>query len=653
MPGNHSRLGFVLLRWHQRSAGTSRWQYRRRSDHEVVILSSTTRASESPSSVLCLGTGNRAEMIEDLQFEISQTAAAGSQLAPTAMDQSSSTLMIPSGDDLLPSAHGVSLWYAGQPMLGSTVSGHWDIPPTWIGGDHNGTDIHTTLKFKDCHAFPHRHAHQPNRKKSTIPDTIWAQLMPTVAYLYELLTLEDLQRCMSICGFTASFRKNQYKSVLGQWKVTKKKRTRRWKRRLEPGTSLLLFPNHSTSGPSEIQPSMPDTFRRRAMVLGNAANFIPKPPHRMVRLYLTELPSETGQSFPTNAKLLQCFFRRHRATNPSHEKVRSTRQFFYILHEISEKLLEAACLADPSSLPSFWSICSAIEAIFARAKTTGSFHRSRNHISRAINKFKVSKEVERQMRAKAQEKKAEAATRYALTLSKFLPTIQQGAQQHGTAHPWALIVTHLCYMPSDERRDTLRLAHELTVQTFETFLKPHDPFLLHSAVQYAKSWEKKELKSTSLLERYRRMDDLYNKATDLPDEFRLSRLYEYAFASWNHSKDERLKLELGKRLYWLSNRMLPSTEPIQHNTVSKAIFLATTMLSTEFIKKAASEGVRVLERAIERFQEGDADCRAQAVLLSKQLVALHFRCKDFKAVSKERTRLVQIRESLPFFMPVE
>lgn len=82
--------------------------------------------------------------------------------------------------------------------------------------------------------------------------------------------------------------------------------------------------------------------------------------------------------------------------------------------------------------------------------------------------------------------------------------------------------------------------------------------------------------------------------------------------------------------------------------VSKAIYLATTMLGAYHIQKRdMKNGYRHLERAIKLLESGDADCKARAVELSGLLTNLYKQCGSFRKSKDESTRLVKIRSSLP------
>ncbi|KAF2689802.1 hypothetical protein K458DRAFT_427891 [Lentithecium fluviatile CBS 122367] len=284
--------------------------------------------------------------------------------------------------------------------------------------------------------------------------------------------------------------------------------------------------------------------------------------------------------------------------------MQSVEQFFYALHEICDKLFRITRHPSPSFLPSFCVICSELKRICIRMKSTGPFHRSSDHIRMAKRRGASSETLE-QMRAKKKAKKEERG-RHVLTLAAFLEFMWRGALKHVNAHPWTSILETLCRTPSDELEDTLRLAHEYTIRTFQAFLRPEHPFVLASWSRFFKCWDEKRL--------------VLEPTTGLSEQFRLSLLYEYAFASWHHSNDQGLKLALARRLQQRSYEMQPATGPIRYNTATKATHLATTMLGAYYIQKQNREGQPELKRAIDLLQEGDADCKARAFTLCTALL---------------------------------
>ncbi|KAH7356103.1 hypothetical protein BKA66DRAFT_574844 [Pyrenochaeta sp. MPI-SDFR-AT-0127] len=530
-----------------------------------------------------------------------------------------------------------------------------------------------TYRFEACSPLHQRPSQDPRSRRPRSSVAPWHKLRPIIERLYQVVTLEELRDCMSACGFEA--KDQDYKYRFRQWGLKKTASSRRYQK----------CPNRDASTVSKrlpIQMSLPETYQARAIVLENSLYYINQAFRRSDKsqeetwswdAFRLRPPSNSKGSLEdwtsifdrcrTASMLLQVRGGNqkkweHRATNPCNQKIQSIRQFFYALHEISDKLLKVSRDPNPTSLPHFWAVCSELRGICLRMKSTGSSHQVANHIRIAKRRGATIETLE-EMRKKAHAKKT--ATTHALTLTKFLHIMWAAVQEHGSTHPWALILKTLCHMPSDELDNTICLAHEHTTRTFEAILEPKHPFVLHSWSRFLSCWDKGQLQSASLLQSYEHTFSQCTASAGLSHELCLSFLYEYAFASWHHSMDQNFQLDIAQRLLQVSYEMAPATGSIQYNTVLRAIYLATTMIGAHWLRKQCrnsdpnlqklnqirEQAIDWLRRAVELLKQGDTDCRARAVELSGLLAGLYRRCNKHVAGAAEAARLIAIRSSLP------
>lgn len=354
----------------------------------------------------------------------------------------------------------------------------------------------------------------------------------------------------------------------------------------------------------------------------------------------------------------------HRNKNPTTEKQQSTQQVLYIIDKIFDKLLKVSQDDNPACLPIFWALCSELRGICLRLKSTGSTHQVANHI-RNVKKKGASTAVLEEMRIRGQAKKTPPS--YTLKLTTFVQFMWKNAQQRGSTHPWVLILEHLCRMASDELDETICLAHEHTIRTFEAILKPEHPFVLDSWSRFFGCWAKRSPRSARLLQRYERNFSQYTAQTASARELHLPLLYEYALASWQHSKDQDLQLDLAQRLLQLSYRLIPEGGTIQDIAVSRAVYLAANMIGVHWSKEPCrrkdpdrqrilakrEQAIQSLRQAVGLLEQGDDDCQARVVELSRHLATLHRRCHNFADATAEVAKLVRIRSSLPAMpMPI-
>lgn len=422
---------------------------------------------------------------------------------------------------------------------------------------------------------------------------------------------------------------------------------------------------------------MPDTIRRRATIIGNSMCYVDhwfrKDVQRQNKAKLNEvLQWEQTQSrfspalvgWTTIADMCQTItvLLQLKGTNQSQhqvdgvvqsrkyrhgydEKMIATQQLYCALHEIGRKLVKVAENSDPSSLPSFWAMCSRLKGVCARMESTGRLRkRGMEHI-RLVKKRGAPEAQLQQMREKLQAKRA--AKGHTFTLTIFLRLMRQGAMKHENTHPWRLILDGLCDMAPDELEDTLRLAHEHTIRTFENYLQLGHPFILHEWSQFIRCWREEQRKTSSFFTSYGHTFLECQIAPGLDDDFRLLVLYQYTLACWYHSNDSGLKLDLGQLLYERSRQMQLPTGSIQDTAVMRAIYLSITILGSSWIQNRNPEGISRLEEAISILKEGDNSCKARAVELSGQLAALYKRSGNQTGSEAARARLVEIRSSIP------
>lgn len=440
-------------------------------------------------------------------------------------------------------------------------------------------------------------------------------------------------------------RVHQYKYKLGQW--GRKKNSKKVER--EGGTPRNAIHQRTRVSKSPIDrkrsvpsrfifnaiPSLlpqPEIYQPSATVIGSSRNFIyglfqrdrgkwtwddhqlrpPTGSHDSSNVWTSLLDKTETTSMLLQVKGGNQTRKAHRSRNPSSEKRESQHQMFQILHQIYADLFDVAKQSTPSTLYGFWQICHQFSGLCSRMKP------------------------------------GIACTH---DLSAFLGHLKELFRiVHGLHHPLSHVLDALCSIPSDEEhklKHIIRLGHEATVRTLEEILPTNHDLVLHLWSRHLKGWDEKRPRDSPFFTKYVQIINESESSTALSDDVRLSRLYEYTFASYYHSDDDELRVRLAHELVQRAFAIRRSTaSQLRYDTTCKSIYLATSILGVHYKFVKDTSRLSEVSDAIERLQGGDNECRMRAADLARFLARTYKNFNMSEESSAAYKRFLTIRSSI-------